>query len=132
MCFIVFADPLVYCPIGVTIDSLLVPRGSEIRDLLLDGLVDSRFQFRSVAKHEENLHPYEERSEKDSLNQVIEQSWCATLKDSMSDELRDPAEEMNSDSPVIGLRSVSRGKIVRSGSTSNKYRRQHCSSDGFQ
>jgi len=118
--------------VRVTVDNLLVLRGSEIRDLLLNGLVDPRFQLRSVAEHEQDLHPHEERGEKNRLDQIVEQSRCASFEDTMSNELSKPAKDVNSNSPMIGLSTVGGREIVGGGSTTEEDRRQHCSSDRFQ
>lgn len=77
-------------------------RGLELGNLLLDGLVDACLQLRAVAQLEEKLEPDEQRGQEDGLDQIIQQSRGTALKGAVSDELEDPANNVDADGDLVG------------------------------
>jgi len=78
----------------------------ELADVLLDSRVESSFQLRPVAEHEQNFQPDEERGEEECLDQVVEQSWGTTLEDTVADELSHPGEDVDAKGDVVGRCAV--------------------------
>lgn len=100
--------PLVRFPVRISICCLLRSLVLELLDVLLNGLVDAALQLRTVAEVEEDLEPDEERRQEKGLNNVVEQRRSATLELSMTDELRDPCDNVDSDGVVVGGLAVRR------------------------
>lgn len=79
----------------------------ELGNLPLHALIISGFQLRTIPKEEENLHPHEERGQKERLDQVVEQRRGPAFKGSMPNKLCYPCYGMDSTSPIVDRCAVS-------------------------
>lgn len=74
----------------------------ELGNLLRDGLLNSRLEFPSVSKLEKHFQPDKHGSEENGLDEIVQQGRGAALKDTMTDELCDPGNDMNTKGDLEG------------------------------
>jgi hypothetical protein len=98
-------------------------------DLQLNSLVYATFELRTVAELEEYLEPHEKRSQEDGLDKIVQQSRRPSFKFSMSNELRNPACNVNRASPRVGCRAIRRCEVIRIRGASDEYRDNHGACD---
>lgn len=76
--------------------------GLELLNLDLNLLVHTSLQFGPVTKLEEHLEPHKHGGKEDGLDEVVEQSRGPALKGAMADELKDPADDVESQGTLEG------------------------------
>jgi hypothetical protein len=103
----------------------------ELLDLLVDRLVYSALQFRAVAKREQDLEPDEEGSQEDCLYEVVQQRRCSSLKLAVSDELGDPACDVDCAGPGVRGCAIRGRKVVCERGAANEDGSDHCTCDRF-
>lgn len=106
--------------------------GSELGNLLLDGLVNAALEFLAVPKLEEELKPNKERGQEDSLNQVVQQRRRASLESAVPDELEDPAGDVDADGGLVRQGRVLNPEVVASGSGGQANDGQQRAGDRFE
>ena len=84
----------------------------KLADISLDCFLEPRLELRSVAEREEHFQPDEKWCQEQSLHQIVQQSGSSTLKNAVADELSDPGEDVEADSPVVGRLPVGRGEVI--------------------
>lgn len=103
----------------------------ELLDILLNRHINPRLELRPVAEHEENLHPDEERRQKQRLHEVVEQRRRAAFEDPVADELRQPGEDVHAQRDVVGRHAVIGRQVVGVRRAADEDRGEHAAGYGF-
>ena len=101
----------------------------KLLNLQLNSLVYPALEFGAVAEHEEYLEPDEEWSQEDGLHKVVQKRWCSSFELSVSDELGDPACDVDCAGPRVGSRTVRGREVVRIRGAADKDRSNHGTCD---
>lgn len=101
----------------------------ELYNLQLNGLVYPALQFGAVAELEEYLEPNEKGRQEDGLHEVVQQRWGSSLELSVSDELGNPACDVDCAGPGVGSRTIGRCEVVRIRGAADENWSQHGTCD---
>lgn len=80
----------------------------ELGNLLRDGLLNSGLEFSSVSKLEKHFQPDKHGGEEDGLNEVVQQGRGAALEDTVTNELCDPGNDVNTKGDLEGQGGITK------------------------
>lgn len=103
---------------------LRVPALPELGNLNRHSLIHARLELRAVAQHEQELKPDEQRSEEDGLEKVVQECRGTALKFAVTEELRQPAHNVNDNGNLGGQDWVGNAEIVGEGASTEADERQ--------
>lgn len=79
-------------------------------------------KFWTVTQDKENLKPDKHRGEEERLEESVEERRGASLKGTMTNELGNPGQDVNTDGDLQGLYGVLQAHVARKGSAANAKR----------
>lgn len=96
----------------------------KLLDILLDALVDAALQLWPITEGEQDLEPNEEGCQEERLGKVIQQRGSPALEFAVTDELRNPACNVDAACPVVRRGAVGRREMMSESGRADQKRRQ--------